>query len=486
GRDADAARYAARRLALAPADAPLERATAHRELATAHGRLGRHAERLAALSAARGELEAAGAAANAAEWARLRAAEAEAHLDEGRVVEAGESARHARELVAAAADPATDAAAAVTLAAAYAAEGAVEPGLALLRAARRSAAERRDLATLSRAVGCLLDRYLPLLDRAPAWLAFDEAVAATTRHALERDTGRCILAGMRLAVRLGDATRAGELAAARLPLEAEPDLRARLCAAAGLLALAGGDEAAAGDGAAGADAAAERSERPSAWAAAALLRVALGAPLTVYLARVPVAYDRRRPARLLEAARWALAAGTEPAAVRAVLAERLPDVSPEERSLAQVRCALLAAEGEPEAAVEAGVAGLTGAPVAAWLDADTHLTVARCLLGLGRAAEARPHAERAVALLAGWPGPLADRAAALLGSLTAAADLTAREAEVLDCLTAGMSNKQVARSLGISVRTVGVHVSNLLRKTGTSSRTEAALWAVQHRRGGGH
>jgi DNA-binding CsgD family transcriptional regulator/predicted ATPase len=58
-------------------------------------------------------------------------------------------------------------------------------------------------------------------------------------------------------------------------------------------------------------------------------------------------------------------------------------------------------------------------------------------------------------------------------------DLTAREIEVLRCLAAGMSNKQVARSLDISIRTVAVHVSNLLRKTGSSSRTEAALWAVR-------
>ncbi|MDG4790623.1 helix-turn-helix transcriptional regulator [Micromonospora sp. WMMD1102] len=57
--------------------------------------------------------------------------------------------------------------------------------------------------------------------------------------------------------------------------------------------------------------------------------------------------------------------------------------------------------------------------------------------------------------------------------------LTGREVEVLSCLAAGMSNKQVARSLGISVRTVTVHVSNLLRKTGSASRTEAALWAVR-------
>jgi DNA-binding CsgD family transcriptional regulator len=58
-------------------------------------------------------------------------------------------------------------------------------------------------------------------------------------------------------------------------------------------------------------------------------------------------------------------------------------------------------------------------------------------------------------------------------------ELTAREREVLGCLAEGMSNKQIARALGISVRTVTVHVSNLLRKTGAASRTEAALRAVR-------
>jgi DNA-binding NarL/FixJ family response regulator len=73
----------------------------------------------------------------------------------------------------------------------------------------------------------------------------------------------------------------------------------------------------------------------------------------------------------------------------------------------------------------------------------------------------------------------------LRSSVPSDAELTAREAEVLACLAAGMSNKQVARSLGISIRTVAVHVSNLLRKTGSASRTEAALWAVSRRYGVG-
>jgi DNA-binding CsgD family transcriptional regulator len=81
-----------------------------------------------------------------------------------------------------------------------------------------------------------------------------------------------------------------------------------------------------------------------------------------------------------------------------------------------------------------------------------------------------------LAAAAGQGGPSALLAAAAPGPEP---ELTAREAQVLACLGDGMSNKQIARSLGISVRTVTVHVSNLLRKTGTASRTEAALWAAR-------
>ncbi|MFC4016630.1 LuxR C-terminal-related transcriptional regulator [Micromonospora sp. GCM10011542] len=82
------------------------------------------------------------------------------------------------------------------------------------------------------------------------------------------------------------------------------------------------------------------------------------------------------------------------------------------------------------------------------------------------------------------PRPPASRPVAEPASRVAASvdpELTAREVDVLDCLVAGMANKQVAKALGISVRTVTVHVSNLLRKTGSASRTEVALWAVRHR-----
>jgi DNA-binding NarL/FixJ family response regulator len=59
------------------------------------------------------------------------------------------------------------------------------------------------------------------------------------------------------------------------------------------------------------------------------------------------------------------------------------------------------------------------------------------------------------------------------------AELTTRELEVLRLLGAGKSNKDIAAELSISERTARTHVSNILRKLGLTSRTQAALWAVR-------
>jgi DNA-binding NarL/FixJ family response regulator len=56
-------------------------------------------------------------------------------------------------------------------------------------------------------------------------------------------------------------------------------------------------------------------------------------------------------------------------------------------------------------------------------------------------------------------------------------DLTAREHEVLDLLADGASNRQIARSLGISLKTVQNHVSRILDKLQAADRTQAALRA---------
>ena len=62
----------------------------------------------------------------------------------------------------------------------------------------------------------------------------------------------------------------------------------------------------------------------------------------------------------------------------------------------------------------------------------------------------------------------------------AGAQLTEREREVLRLLAEGRSNKEIARSLVVSERTVKGHVSNILGKLGLQDRTQAALYAVRN------
>jgi len=57
--------------------------------------------------------------------------------------------------------------------------------------------------------------------------------------------------------------------------------------------------------------------------------------------------------------------------------------------------------------------------------------------------------------------------------------LTAREKELLPLLRQGLSNKQIAQSLYLSVRTVENHLASIYEKLGVSSRTEAAVLAIQ-------
>ncbi|HEY8339097.1 MAG TPA: response regulator transcription factor [Egibacteraceae bacterium] len=92
--------------------------------------------------------------------------------------------------------------------------------------------------------------------------------------------------------------------------------------------------------------------------------------------------------------------------------------------------------------------------------------------------------ERAVRAAARGEAPLSPRAAArVLQSMTAepaGPDLTPREREVLALLGEGLTNRLIARRLGVSEKTVKTHVGNVLAKLGVSDRTQAALWAVRH------
>jgi len=59
--------------------------------------------------------------------------------------------------------------------------------------------------------------------------------------------------------------------------------------------------------------------------------------------------------------------------------------------------------------------------------------------------------------------------------------LTVREIDVLKCMAQGLSNREIALKLAISTRTVTTHVRNILDKLGLENRTQAALYAVEHR-----
>jgi DNA-binding NarL/FixJ family response regulator len=57
--------------------------------------------------------------------------------------------------------------------------------------------------------------------------------------------------------------------------------------------------------------------------------------------------------------------------------------------------------------------------------------------------------------------------------------LTKREGEVLKQLALGLTNKEIAHSLGISYETVKEHVQHILQKLVVTDRTQAAVWAVR-------
>jgi len=92
---------------------------------------------------------------------------------------------------------------------------------------------------------------------------------------------------------------------------------------------------------------------------------------------------------------------------------------------------------------------------------------------LGREAGAGrldPDAVTAVLQVAGQRVPRIERPAGL----------TEREAEVIGLLARGLQTKQVARALGISIKTADHHIQNAYAKIGVSTRAAAALFAMQH------
>ena len=90
---------------------------------------------------------------------------------------------------------------------------------------------------------------------------------------------------------------------------------------------------------------------------------------------------------------------------------------------------------------------------------------------------------RGVRAVARGESPIDPKAArTLLGARSDShqVQLTSREAEVLGLVREGLANRQVARRLEISERTVKAHLTSAFARIGVSDRTQAALWAERH------
>jgi DNA-binding NarL/FixJ family response regulator len=87
-----------------------------------------------------------------------------------------------------------------------------------------------------------------------------------------------------------------------------------------------------------------------------------------------------------------------------------------------------------------------------------------------RAGRLDPDAVAAVLETSGAPAPRIERPAGI----------TDREAQVVGLLARGLQTKQIARALGISVKTADRHIQNAYGKIGVSTRAAAALFAMQH------
>ncbi|MEU9195282.1 response regulator transcription factor [Streptomyces hundungensis] len=96
----------------------------------------------------------------------------------------------------------------------------------------------------------------------------------------------------------------------------------------------------------------------------------------------------------------------------------------------------------------------------------------------------RPRARRAEARAARAPqGRVAtDHGREAAGDQSPSSALTPRQLEVLSLLTDGMTNRHIARALGITEKTVKNHMQAIFARLNVSDRTQAAVYAVRHHR----
>lgn len=147
-----------------------------------------------------------------------------------------------------------------------------------------------------------------------------------------------------------------------------------------------------------------------------------------------------------------------------------------------VEGAVLLAEGDVLSALRT----LRGA-AAAWRELNAPYETARVRVLIGLACGALGDPETSALELDGarkvfqqlGAGPDIERLDAL-SARPHNGGLTAREAEVLRLLASGKTNREIARNLGLSEKTVARHVSNIFAKTGVPSRAAATAYAYEN------
>ncbi len=225
----------------------------------------------------------------------------------------------------------------------------------------------------------------------------------------------------------------------------------------------------------------------------ALLRLTQGhveAALAAIRLAVDEAHDRVTRARLLPAlAEIALAAGDVPAARGA--ADQLSEIAAAFNApllhaiSAQATGAVLLAEGEPRAALQA-----LRPAWKAWQEVEAPYEAARvrALIGLAcrqlgdedTAAMELEAARRALRQLGAQPELARVERLSGVAAPKGQGGLTAREVEVLRLVAEGKTNRAIADQLVISEKTVARHVSNIFTKLGLSSRSAATAYAYEH------